>query len=51
MPREYTIVALTRALVDHFGRRATAPRPDGTPAGRDVPATATRGTSADSRRT
>ncbi len=52
MPREYTIVALTRALVDHFGGRATAP-PSSHPTrpGRDVATTATGGAPSDSRRT
>jgi uroporphyrinogen III methyltransferase/synthase len=51
MPTEYTIAALTRAIVDHFRPRASARAPHAAPPGRDAEATAGRGPSPDSRRT
>jgi uroporphyrinogen III methyltransferase/synthase len=51
MPTEYTIAALTRALVDHFDPRASARTAHPAAPGRDAEGTAARGTSPDFRRT
>ena len=51
MPTEYTIAALTRALVDHFHSRASARTADSAPPRRDAAATAGTGTAPDPRRT
>jgi uroporphyrinogen-III synthase len=51
MPTEYTITALTRAIVDHFRPRASARAPHAAPPGRDAEASAGTGPSPDSRRT